>query len=179
MGFFLLTGSAVALPAHTDAPPLPARPSYAVTLTAYNAVSEQTDENPLVTASGAHSNPEIVAARSQDLAEKLPFGTIIEIRGPADQDDLCGYKIVSPVIGYRVIADAMNARYTKHVDILFNTKDNYSSPNGKVKNASTILGVCDGATVSVVGFIDITNPSHLPKTQAELVALVHNSLALK
>ena len=179
MGLFLLSGATMALPAHADAPSLPALPTYSVTLTGYNAVPEQTSDHPLVTASGAYSNPEIVAARSQDLVDKLPFGTIIEIRSPSALSALCGYGVVSPIIGYRVIADTMNVRYNDHVDILFNTKANYTSTDGSVRNASTVLGVCDGSTIRVVGFIDITNPNNLPKTQAELAAIVHNSLALK
>ena len=78
MGFLLLSGAMSAMPAHASAPTLP---DYPVTVTAYNAVPEQTDSDPFTTASGAYSNPEVVAARSQDLADKLPFGTIIELEG--------------------------------------------------------------------------------------------------
>ena len=60
MGFLLLSSGAAAMPARAAAPTLP---SYTVTLTAYNAVPAQTDSNPLETASGAYSNPEVVAAR--------------------------------------------------------------------------------------------------------------------
>ena len=120
MGFLLLSGGASsALPAHATAPKVPVVPSYAVTLTAYNAVPEQTDNSPLETASGAYSNPEIVAARSRNLADELPFGTIIEVIGPSVSNNPCGYDIVAPLIGYRVIADTMNARYTDRIDILF------------------------------------------------------------
>src|SRR3989344_6482555 len=103
MGFFLLSGGGpVALP--VPAAPVPQAPGYAVTLTAYNAVPEQTDGDPLVTASGAYSNPAVVAARSQDLADELPFGTIIELDGPSTSQNNCGYSIVEPIIGYRLIA---------------------------------------------------------------------------
>ena len=172
MGFFLLSGAAMVLPAHAGAPSLSALPSYAVTLTAYNAVPDQTDGSPFVTASGTYSNPEVVAARSQNLAKKLPFGTIIEIDGPSASNNSCGYGVVSPIIGYRVIADAMNTRYTDHIDVLFSTESDYAMSDGSVKNASMILGVCSGVTVRVVGFIDITKPSRLPKTQADLATLV-------
>ena len=176
MGFLLLSGAISALPAHASAPTLP---SYAVTLTAYNAVPEQTDDDPLITASGAFSNPEIVAARSRDLADELPFGTIIEISGPsASKNNSCGYGIVEPIIGYRVIADAMNARYTNRIDILFHTESNYKMADGKMKNAGNVLGICSDAFIRVVGYVGI---NHMPNTQAELARLVSgdNALAIK
>jgi len=179
MGFLLLSGGAVALPAHAMAPEAPALPAYAVTLTAYNAVPEQTDDDPLITASGAYSNPEVVAARSRDLAGKLPFGTIIEIAGPSVPNDSCGYNVVAPIIGYRVIADTMNARYADRIDILFSTESNYVMKDGREKNAGTILGICNGASVRVVGHVGI---NHVPKTQAELAAIVNDAdknIALK
>ena len=84
MGFSLLLGPTPLSFGNAAAPqPQPATPGYAVTLTAYNAVPAQTDANPLETASGMFSNPEIVAARSQNLADKLPFGTIIALDGSA------------------------------------------------------------------------------------------------
>jgi 3D (Asp-Asp-Asp) domain-containing protein len=173
MGFLLLSGVMSALPAHANAPTMPILPNYAVTLTAYNAVSEQTDGDPLVTASGSFSNPEVVAARSRDLADELPFGTIIEIVGPPVLNNSCGYSVVAPIIGYRVIADTMSARYTNRIDILFHTESNYLMSDGKTKNAGTVLGICSAATIKVVGHVDITNPSKLPKTQRELVTLVN------
>jgi len=182
MAFFLLSGAGLgAAPAYANAP-MTVAPSYAVTLTAYNAVPGQTDSDPLVTASGAFSNPEVVAARSHDLADELPFGTIIEIIGPSSEDGSCGYNIVAPIIGYRVIADTMNMRYTDRVDILFPTKANYIMNDGSTKNAATILGICKGVYIRVVGHIDLTHPNRLPKTQDELAALVtgtDNSVALK
>lgn len=171
MGFLLLSG----LPAHAQAPTAPIQPSYPVTLTAYNAVPEQTDGDPLVTASGSYSNSEVVAARSRDLAGELPFGTIIEIVGPAVSNNNCGYKIVAPIIGYRVIADTMNARYTDRIDILFHTDSNYTMTGGAVKNAGMVLGICSGASIRVVGHVDIKNPNKLPKTQKELVAIVNKN----
>ena len=172
MGFLLLSGAMSALPAHANAPSTPAVPVYSVTLTAYNAVPEQTDGDPFTTASGSYSNSEVVAARSRDLAENLPFGTIIEVTGPASPNNNCGYKIVAPIVGYRVIADTMNARYTDRIDILFHTDSNYTMKDGMVKNAGTVLGICTGASIRVVGYVDITYPSRLPKTQKELAGLV-------
>lgn len=178
MAFLLLSGAALgAVPAYAIAPAAAAPIAFAATLTGYNAVPWQTDSQPDVTASGAYSNPEVVAARSQDLAEALPFGTIIAITGPATPNNSCGYNTVAPIVGYRVIADTMNVRYTDRVDILFNTKSNYIMADGSTKNAATILGICDGATIQVVGHIDLTHVSALPKTQAELVALVDGANA--
>jgi 3D (Asp-Asp-Asp) domain-containing protein len=179
MGFLLFSGGAVALPAHAMAPEARALPGHAVTLTAYNAVAAQTDSDPLVTASGAYSNPEIVAARSRDLADELPFGTIIEIDGSNASKESCGYDIVAPIIGYRVIADTMNARYTDRIDILFSMKSNYTLSDGRVKNAGMVLGICGGVTVRAVGHVDI---NRIPKTQAELAAIVKggtSALALR
>lgn len=171
MGFLLLSGAISAIPAAAGAPSLPLAPTYAVTLTAYNAVPEQTDGDPFVTASGAYSNPEVVAARSRDLAAELPFGTIIEVMGPADPDNSCGYDIVAPIVGYRIIADTMNARYTDRIDILFSTNSNYVL-SGRTKNAGNVLGICKGASIRVVGHVDITRPGRLPDTQEKLAALV-------
>jgi 3D (Asp-Asp-Asp) domain-containing protein len=182
MGFLLLSGAVSAMPVQATAPTLPPAPSYAVTLTAYNAVPEQTDGDPFVTASGAYSNPEVVAARSRDLAAELPFGTIIEVIGPSDPDNSCGYDIVAPIVGYRIIADTMNARYTDRIDILFGVHSNYIMADGRTKNAGNVLGICKGATIRVVGHVDITRPGRLPDTQEKLAALVTDAgpaLALK
>ncbi len=181
MAFLLLSNAVLgAIPAHATVSAMPISPSYAVAITAYNAVPAQTDSEPLVTASGAYSNPEVVAARSQDLASELPFGTVIEFVGSPKRNDSCGYDIVAPIIGYRVIADTMNVRYKDRIDILFSTKSNYLMADGSTKNASTILGVCSDALIRVVGHIDLTHPSRLPKTQEDLAALVSgNPLALK
>ena len=179
MGFLLFSGGTMAMPAHAQAPEALSQPTYAVTLTAYNAVEAQTDGNPLETASGAFSNPEVVAARSQDLAEELPFGTIIEVDGSGAINNSCGYDMVHPVIGYRVIADTMNVKFTKRVDILLDTKANYSTMDKGMKNAAQILGICTGVTVRVVGHVNI---NHIPKTQVELAAIIGGSaqkLALK
>ncbi|MFZ2500547.1 MAG: hypothetical protein WAW90_00995 [Minisyncoccia bacterium] len=159
----------------TPAPVVPVVPSYVVALTAYNAVPEQTDDTPFETASGAYSNPEIVAARTGDLAAELPFGTIIEIDGSnlPEGDNNCGYDTVASHIGYRVIEDSMNAKLTNRVDILFGTDINYTNKvTGTVRNAANALGICKGTIIRVVGYVDI---NHLPKTQAELVALVKKS----
>ena len=181
MGFSLLFGVTAfpagnALAPQTAAPAAPAIPSYAVTMTAYNAVPEQTDGNPFETASGAYSNPEIVAARSRDLADKFPFGTIIEVDGSTiTSDNTCGFGAVEHHIGYRVIEDTMNQRYTNRVDVLLDTRANVTAKDGTVLNGASVLGICKGVTVRAVGFVDI---NHLPKTQSQLVALVEKGTAL-
>jgi 3D (Asp-Asp-Asp) domain-containing protein len=180
MGFSLLLGSA-SLPLGTaalssrTAPAVPEKPSYTVALTAYNAVPAQTDSTPFETASGAYSNPEVVAARTRDLADELPFGTIIEIDGPTSSsgDNDCGYDAVAKHIGYRVIEDSMNARLSNRVDVLLSTDINYTSPKGNVRNAADVLGICKGTTIRVVGYVDA---NHIPKTQAELARLVNGSV---
>lgn len=181
MGFSLLLGVTAfpvgnAVAPQPVAPAAPAIPSYAVTMTAYNAVPEQTDSNPFETASGAYSNPEIVAARSRNLAEELPFGTIVEIDGSTiAPGNTCGYGAVARHIGYRVIEDTMNARYTDRVDVLLDTRANVTTKDGTTLNGASVLGICKGVTVRAVGFVDI---QHIPKTQAALVALVEKGTAL-
>lgn len=175
MGFLLLSGGPIAMPA----PKASSQPSYTVALTAYNAVPGQTSSHPLVTASGAYSNPEIIAARSRDFANELPFGTIIELDGSnTSSKGTCGYDVVKPHIGYRIIGDTLNARFTKRIDVLLDTKTNYTTHDGKFVNAANVLGICQDVTVRIVGYVDI---AHLPKTQAELAAFVRgdNTLALK
>ncbi len=183
MGLLLISGGSPVAFADTYKPlvyyPSPRKsafaqvPGYTVTLTAYNAVPEQTDSDPDITASGAFSNPEIIAARSRDLAEALPFGTIIEIDGSQALKKNCGYDIVAPIVGYRVIADTMHQRFTDRIDVLFSIADNYTLPDGKVKNAGLILGICDGITIRVVGKISRAEMKNLPATQRELANLVH------
>lgn len=175
MGFLLLSGA-------PKAPPVvevPTLPSYTVAMTAYNAVPEQTDESPFETASGAYSNPEVVAARSQDLAAELPFGTIIQIDGPSTVQESCGYSVVASKVGYRVIADTMNVRYTNRIDVLLDTDTNYVMGDGNVESAGSVFGVCREVSVHVVGYVSI---NRMPKTQAELAAIVNSgksALAVK
>lgn len=157
MGLLFLTGTQSAWAA-PDQNPLDQLPSYSVTITAYNAVPSQTDSSPFTTASGAYSNPDIVAARSQDLADELPFGTVVAIVPSATSSPECGYSVVGDDVGLRVIADTMNARMHNKVDILL-----------AHQSAARTLGVCKGMQVVVVGHIDV---SHMPKTQADLKALL-------
>ena len=85
----------------------------------------------------------------------FPFGTIIEIDGTNALKEDCGYNVVAPLVGYRVIADSMNVRYTDRIDILLHTKANYATTDKGMKNAAQILGICKGVTIRVVGYVDI------------------------
>lgn len=173
VGFLLLAGAMGVSPQNVTtafAAPLPA---FSVRLTGYNAVSWQTDDTPLITASGATSNPEVVAARSRDLADVLPFGAVVAITGSSDAQGSCGFRAVSKLIGYRVIADTMNARMRDHIDVLFGNDTNVFL-SGKSVNASRALGVCDNMTATVVGHIDVKD---IPKTQGALAALVESGSA--
>ncbi len=187
MGFFVLAGT-VSAPVAVQATPSEidsaavkvavkeevslkrtAETVLSVKLTAYNAVPEQTDANPFVTASGAASNPEVMAARSRDLVGELPFGTIIAIERPDYQDPLsCGYDAVEHLIGYRVIGDTTHSRKVAQIDLLMNQEDTVTV-KGREMNPSLALGVCDEVTIRVVGHIKV---SEIPTTQAELVEIV-------
>ena len=141
---------------------------FTVKLTAYNAVPSQTDGNPFVTASGSFSNPEVVAARSSDLAKDLPFGTIIAIERSGSDTPACNYSKVQQQIGYRVIADAMNPRITNTVDVLLDQNDTVTL-DGKEVNPGKALGLCGKVTIRVVGHIAVKD---IPKTQSDLAAFV-------
>ena len=172
IGLFALSGStgtlANAAPAAVQAPvePTPTA-SYSVSMTAYNAVPGQTDSDPTTTASGAYSNPEIVAARSQDLASELPYGTVIRVEAATTTPN-CGYNAVAGQVGYRVIADAMNARMKNRIDILLN-QDQTVNVGGEQLNPSRALGLCKGVSISVVGHIDVND---MPQTQDELLKML-------
>lgn len=150
--------------------------SLLVSMTAYNAVVGQTDGDPFTTASGAFSNPEIVAARSVDLAGQLPFGTVIRIERTSKDTPNCRFSQVESQIGYRVIADSMHSRWTKKIDVLLD-ENNTVEVNGQERNPGIALGVCTNVKVTVVGSVDI---HRMPKTQAELVKMFGTAtLALK
>ena len=153
-------------------------PTLSVRLTGYNAVPEQTDSNPEITASGARSNPEISAARSRDLASELPFGTIIAFE-TAEKSNSCGFGVVDHLIGYRVIMDTMHERMANKIDIMFDTEDMvHIGVNGEARrptNAARALGICD-VTIRVVGKV---NMSDIPNSQTELALLVNKAFALR
>lgn len=169
MGFFLLSSAGAGQAEAAAAPPAPPpAPSYAVTLTAYNAVPEQTDDNPWVTASGAASDPDVVAARSVDLADDLPFGTVISVKPAATSSPQCGLALVEDMVGLRVIADSMHPRKRNQVDIMLHG-DRTVRAGGRLVNPAVALGICSGVQIEVVGHIDI---SRMPKDQTELLAML-------
>ncbi|MEK7602304.1 MAG: hypothetical protein AAB472_02365 [Patescibacteria group bacterium] len=161
------TKAAIAAPAGKLAIEKESSTTYTVKLTAYNAVPEQTDSDPSTTASGLASNSEVIAARSHDLADALPFGTVIAIYGPGTDTPSCNYNKVSHLIGYRVIADTTASRFTKRVDVQFDAADTVMV-NGRTINPGLALGVCSGVTVKVVGHLPL---SRVPTTQAGLAKL--------
>ena len=140
-------------------------------MTGYNAVPDQTDADPTTTASGAYSNPQVVAARSRDLADQLPFGTVIAIEPVDATSTNCGADLVGGQIGLRVVADTMNARMHNKIDVLFGTNDTVTV-GGKDTNAAVALGVCQ-VQVKVIGKIDIKD---MPRNQAELQKVVDQQL---
>ena len=141
-------------------------------MTGYNAVPEQTDESPGITASGFPVNPEIDAARSRDLADELPFGTVIElVPNTATSTRSCELPAVEGSIGYRVITDTMHPRIRNHVDILFDT-DTMIHIGGRKLNAARAMGWCNDVNIRIVGRIDM---AHLPASQKELQILLGRS----
>ncbi len=185
MGFFALTGGSaapveaaptvsaesaeiIALKEETAFASAQGDEVYTVKLTSYNAVPEQTDANPHETASGAYTNPEVVAARSIDLAEALPWGTVIAIERASEDTSNCGYGKAEHLIGYRVVADSMHTRKRAQIDVLLNPADTVAV-RGKEMNPSLALGICDGVTIRVMGKLDI---KEIPETQEELRKIV-------
>ncbi|HEY4487545.1 MAG TPA: hypothetical protein VI483_02145 [Candidatus Paceibacterota bacterium] len=174
MGFFVFS-PAQQLGWASTTPTTPALeiqlPSYEVTMTGYNAVPEQTDSDPFTTASGAYSNPELVAARSVDLKDELPFGTVIAIV-PNEPTSNCGLAHVEESVGLRVIADVMHPRMHNKIDLLFATND-YVKVGGTTRNAARALGFCRNVQIVVVGKIDVRK---MPKTQDQLVRMMDKEL---
>ncbi|OGG52598.1 hypothetical protein A3H16_04200 [Candidatus Kaiserbacteria bacterium RIFCSPLOWO2_12_FULL_53_8] len=180
-GFFLWTGagtSTTAKWAQTPSAAPKAEESISVRLTGYNAVPEQTDRDPGVTASGVRSNPDVIAARSQDLAEALPFGTVIALE-VQKKSTSCGFATVEHLIGYRVIADSMHERKHQQVDVMFDMADMVQiGVNGeprKATNPAVALGVCN-VSIRIVGKISLKK---IPATQTELALLVNSTLAMR
>ncbi|HEY4488356.1 MAG TPA: hypothetical protein VJB97_02475 [Candidatus Paceibacterota bacterium] len=168
-GFFILsnfTSAGLAMQAVQAAPaPEPQYVTHTVAMTAYNAVPEQTDNDPFTTASGAYSDTDIVAARSVDLASTLPFGTVIELT-TSNQGSThgCGLSLVEKQIGLRVIADSMHPRKVNQIDILL---DQHKTVQLGVRtlNPAVALGYCRDIEIRVIGRIDIKS---MPKDQQEL-----------
>lgn len=167
MGFFILPAN-VGLGSPAFAEVARVLPTYEVNLTGYNAVPAQTDSDPYTTASGAYSNPRIVAARSVDLRDELPFGTVIAILPTDTSSPNCGFPVVADRVDLRVIADSMNPRIHNTVDILFGSRDSVEV-GGRTINAARALGICEDVKIEVMGKIDIAD---IPETQSELVAML-------
>ncbi len=170
-GFLLMSNLSGSAFAASDAL-LPARDSFNVSMTAYNAVVEQTDSDPSITASGAYSDSDVVAARSKDLAEKLPFGTVIQIVPDSSTSTTCGLSVVEDQIGLRVIADSMHPRKRNQIDVLLDAGSRVSV-GGKNTNPAIALGVCKGVEVRIVGKVDV---AHMPRNQAELKKVLGEQL---
>lgn len=149
---------------------VPTYEKYSVSMTAYNAVPEQTDGDPFTTASGAYSDPDVMAARSIDLKEELPFGTVIAVTHATSSVN-CGIGLVEALIGYRVIGDSMHPRKRNQVDILFDKYDTVSL-GGKQRNPALVMGLCKDIEISVVGHVDI---NRMPKNQSELKIMIGKS----
>ena len=95
-----------------------------VTLTTYNAVESQCDEDPSITADGTKVDQEAlksgkqrIVAVSRDLLWYLPYGSVVEIEGH----------------GRFIVADTMNKRFDHYVDILqHESQKNFKKENVKV-----------------------------------------------
>ena len=97
-----------------------------VTLTTYNAVREQTNENNLITANGTRLIPhkikngsQKICAISRDLLWLIPFNSEIHIEGH----------------GNYIVADLMNKRFNHSVDIL----QDMSEPNFRKEKVKVTL----------------------------------------
>ena len=172
-GFFVYGGVAGMTTENLLQAKAPAEPTYVpeeytVSITGYNAVPEQTDDTPTITGSGAWTNPEVIAARSADLREELPYGTVIAFSSATTTPN-CGYSYVQERIGLRVVADAMNPRLRNKIDILFDTEERIPAQEAKMRNPAKALGICKDVVITVVGHVEIKN---IPKTQLELAAAV-------
>lgn len=96
-----------------------------VTATVYNAMPEQTNSEPLITASGfvidKDSFPNIIAV-SRDLERKFPMGSKVRISGTSHD-------------GVYYVRDRMHRRWRKKIDILVPD----SIKQGKWKKVSVVL----------------------------------------
>jgi 3D (Asp-Asp-Asp) domain-containing protein len=179
MGAFVLQSTVLAFAdtiPQSEEPSEPIYPTYTVSMTGYNALVGQTDSTPNITASGAYTHPEVVAARSVDLADELPYGTIIEISRSASStpSNNCGYELIDEQLGLRVIADSMHPRKRKQIDVLLDHTKKVQVGKRKL-NPAIALGHCKGVEIKVVGKIDIKK---MPKTQAGLRIALEDSRKL-
>jgi len=94
--------------------------SSTVYLTTYTIDPRQTDNTPLITASGFKLHPRNprkhrIIAVSRDLKRRFKYGQRVKIQGAGKMD------------GVYVIHDIMNKRFSKRIDILINPKDKPTS----------------------------------------------------
>ena len=173
MGVFTLSGvlgaTTSAVETHIYESPKVLAEISSLRLTGYNAVIEQTNEDPMTTASGARSNHETIIARSRDMADILPYGTIVSLSYGGGGDS-CGFQKVEHLVGYRVVADTMHKRKTRQVDVLFGTEDVVRLKENRL-NPAMVMGICE-VDIRVVGYVPIKD---IPSTQEELRLLVENS----
>lgn len=95
--------------------------AFLVTATTYSATAAQCDNTPDMTACGLKikGNSKYVAL-SRDLLEEFPYGSIVEIQNAGLYN------------GVYVVADCMNKRYRRYVDILLS--NNSKLKHTKLKN---------------------------------------------
>ena len=88
-----------------------------VTVTTYTTDPDETDEEPLITASGFKLdslNPRRhkIIAVSRDLKKRYPFGSKVRVKGLGKKYD-----------GVYKVEDVMHSRWRKKIDLLINPKD--------------------------------------------------------
>jgi len=96
--------------------------AFLVTLTTYNATKEQCDSDPTTTASAlkVHKSSKYVAL-SRDLLSEFPYGSLVTLQNAGEYN------------GVYVVADCMNSRFIRHIDILIKTKKHTKIKNVIIK----------------------------------------------
>jgi len=120
VALLLLLAAALALLAWRQRPQPPsANPdavpaqTLSVSMTAYTSEAAQTDRDPALTASGTRAGLG-TAAVSQDLLERLPYGTQIRVVSVETEDPSCGGWVPDMVL---TVEDTMHPRVRGHVDV--------------------------------------------------------------
>jgi 3D (Asp-Asp-Asp) domain-containing protein len=99
--------------------------SYLVTVTTYNATDKQTDKTPNLTSAQYKidkKNPftQKFIGLSRDLLEEFHYGEIVILENAGNYN------------GYYIVADCMNSRFLRHVDILIDNKQKHTKINSVV-----------------------------------------------
>src|SRR6478735_5719056 len=103
--------------------------SYLVTVTTYSATEKQTDNTPHLTSAQYKidkKNPftQKFIGLSKDLLEEFYYGEIVILENAGSYN------------GYYIVADCMNSRYLRHVDILIGSKQKHTKiPNVVLRHA--------------------------------------------